>query len=55
MRKTWDGIKSIINNNKTSKKSINCLKINGNEETNSATLSDSLNKNLRNDCTNKQS
>ena len=43
MRKTWDGIKSIINNNKTSKKSINCLKINGNEETNSATLSDSLN------------
>ena len=43
MCKTWDGIKSIININKTSKKSINCLKINGNEETNPATLSDSLN------------
>ena len=43
MRKTWGGIKSIININKTSKKSINCLKINGNEETNPSTLSDSLN------------
>ena len=37
MCKTWDGIKSIININKTSNKSINCLKINENEETNSET------------------
>ena len=43
MWKTWDGIKSIFNINQTSKKNINCLKINGNEETNPATLSDSLN------------
>ena len=43
MRKTWDGIKSIININKTYKKSINCLKINGNEKTNPVILSDSLN------------
>ena len=43
MRKTWDGIKSIFNINQTSKKNINCLIINGNEETNPATLSDSLN------------
>ena len=43
MHKTWDGIKSIININKASKKNINCLKINKNEETNPATLSDSLN------------
>ena len=42
MRKRWNGIKSIININKTSKKSINCLKINGNEETNPATFSESL-------------
>ena len=43
MRKVWEGIKSIININNTSKKSINFLKINGNEEINAATLSDSLN------------
>ena len=42
MRKVWEGIKSIININNTSEKSINFLKINGNEEIN-ATLSDSLN------------
>ena len=43
MRKTWNGIKSIININKTSKKSINSLKKTRNEETNTATLSESLN------------
>ena len=43
MRKTRDGIESIININKTFNKSINCLKIKGNVETNPATLSDSLN------------
>ena len=43
MRKTWDSIESIININKTYKKSINCLKINGNEKTNPVILSDSLN------------
>ena len=41
--KIWDGIKSIININKMSKNSINCLKINRNKETNRATLHDSLN------------
>ena len=45
MRKTWNGIKSIININKTSKKSTNSLKQkkNRNKETNTATLSDTLN------------
>ena len=43
MRKAWEGIKSLININNTSKKSINFLKINGNVEINAATLSDSLN------------
>ena len=43
MYKTWDGIKFNINIKKTLKKSINCFKINGNEETNPTTLSDSLN------------
>ena len=42
MSKAWEGIKSIINVNNTSKKSINFLKINGNKETNAATFSDSL-------------
>ena len=36
------GITSIININKTYKKSINCLEINGNEENNSTVLSDCL-------------
>ena len=43
MYKTWDGLKFNINIKKTLKKSINCLKINENEETNPTTLSDSLN------------
>ena len=55
MRKTWNGIKSIININKTSKKSINCLKINGNEETNSATLSESMNSFFVTICTKNRS
>ena len=55
MRKTWNGIKSIININKTSKKSINCLKINGNEETSSATLSESLNSFFVTICTKNRS
>ena len=41
--KTWQGIKSIININKKNNKTINCLKVNGKEETDPFIISDSLN------------
>ena len=44
LHKTWQGIKMIININKTTKKEVNCLDINGNEETDPAILSQIFNE-----------
>ena len=41
--KTWQGVKSIININKTNKKTVNCLNINGKEETDPFLVSNALN------------
>ena len=41
--KTWQGVKSIININKINKKTVNCLKVNGKEETDPFLISNSLN------------
>ena len=35
-QKTWEGVKMAININKTTQKEVNCLNINGNEETDPA-------------------
>ena len=43
LHKTWGGVKMVININKTTKKDINCLNINGNEETDPAILSQTSN------------
>ena len=44
MLKTWKGIKSIIHINTNNNKSINCLNVNGIEETDPFVLSSSFNK-----------
>ena len=44
LRKTWEGVKMIININKTTKKDVNCLQINGIEETDPAVLIQAFNK-----------
>ena len=44
LHKTWEGIKMIININKTTKKEVNCLDINGNEEVDPAVLSQTFNE-----------
>ena len=41
--KTWQGVRSIININKNTKKTVNCLNINGKEETDPFHISNSLN------------
>ena len=43
LHKTRGGVKMVININKTTKKDINCLNINGNEETDPAILSQTFN------------
>ena len=44
LQKTWEGVKMIININKSTKKEVNCLQINANEETDPAVLSQTFNK-----------
>ena len=44
MKKVWDGVRSIINISKKSKKTLNCLKINNEVVTDNLRMTSSFNK-----------